>query len=59
MAGLKVPDDVAMIAYPKGVRIRRVRVRAAPKPAARLKGSNKPLIISRQELRDSRTPREE
>jgi hypothetical protein len=53
MAGLKVPDHVALIAYPKGVRIRRVRVRAIPHSPAKSQ-SKKPLIVSRRALRESR-----
>ena len=52
--GLAIPPQVAVIAYPRGVRIRRVRVRAIekPKPSG---SSRKPLIVSRRALHGSRS----
>ena len=51
--GLSVPPQVAVITYPTGCRIRRVRVRAVRTPAR--KGGQKPLIVSRRALEASRT----
>jgi len=54
-SGLSVPPQVAVISYPRGCRIRRVRVRALDQPpAARIEGK-KPLIVSRRRLRQSGT----
>jgi hypothetical protein len=52
-SGLSVPPQVAVISYPRGCRIRRVRVRALEQPpAAKLEGK-KPLIVSRRALRQA------
>jgi len=53
IAGLKIPTNVAVISYPRGCRIRRVRVRAQKQPAP---GGEKrrPLIVSRRALRGPR-----
>jgi hypothetical protein len=53
-ASLRVPKQVAAITYPRGCRIRRVRVRAleaAPEPA----DPSKPLIVSRRALKEARS----
>ena len=49
--GLRIPPNVASITYPRGVRIRRVRVRALKQPANG--GDKRPLIVSRRALRGS------
>ena len=51
--GLSVPPQVAVITYPTGCRIRRVRVRAVRTPAR--EGGRKPVIVSRRALEASRT----
>ena len=50
--GLRIPPNVASITYPRGVRIRRVRVRALKQPANG-GGEKRPLIVSRRALRGS------
>jgi hypothetical protein len=52
-AGLSLPPQIAAITYPRGCRIRRVRVRALEGvvlPA----GDRRPLIVSRRALEESR-----
>jgi hypothetical protein len=58
LSGLRIPQQVAVISYPRGCRIRRVRVRAldengepVPAPAA---SGKKPLIVSKRKLQQSR-----
>jgi hypothetical protein len=51
--GLRVPPTVAAVSYPRGCRIRRVRVRA-PKPTAGSGEKRRPVIVSRRALRGSR-----
>jgi hypothetical protein len=54
LAGLRIPQQVAAISYPRGCRIRRVRVRSVDQPAP--SGDTKaPLIVSRKALQDSRS----
>jgi hypothetical protein len=52
IAGLSVPTQVAVISYPRGCRIRRVRVRAARTPAR--EGKRQAVIVSRRALEASR-----
>jgi hypothetical protein len=56
MARLTIPAQVASISYPRGCRIRRVRVPAIEQPAAEA-GKQKPVIVSRRALKHSRTAR--
>jgi hypothetical protein len=51
--GLRMPPTVAVVSYPRGCRIRRVRVRA-PKPTAAGGEKRRPVIVSRRALRGSR-----
>ena len=51
--GLRMPPTVASVSYPRGCRIRRVRVRA-PKTTAASGGKRRPVILSRRALRGSR-----
>ena len=53
IAGLRMPSTVASVTYPRGCRIRRVRVRA-PQPAATNGDKRRPVIVSRRALRGSR-----
>ena len=53
IAGLRMPPTVAAVTYPRGCRIRRVRVRA-PKPTAASGDKRRPVIVSRRALRGSR-----
>ena len=53
IAGLRMPPTVAAVTYPRGCRIRRVRVRA-PKPTAASGEKRRPVIVSRRALRGSR-----
>jgi hypothetical protein len=54
IAGLSIPAHVATITYPRGCRIRRVRVRAVDRP--RPSGSNRqPVIVSRRALEENRS----
>jgi hypothetical protein len=55
MAHLTIPPQVAGITYPRGCRIRRVRVRDVEQPAAARGGNQKPLIVSRRALKHART----
>jgi len=48
--GLKIPPHVAAMSYPRGVRIRRLRV-AAPKNAGATTEKRHPLTVSRRTLR--------
>jgi hypothetical protein len=59
MARLTIPAPVANISYPRGCRIRRVRVRAVEQPAAEGRNGNggKPVIVSRRALKSSRARR--
>ena len=52
IARLSIPPQIAVIAYPRGCRIRRVRVRApaAPQPLR----SAQPVIVSARALREAR-----
>jgi hypothetical protein len=50
--GLRIPPNVASISYPRGVRIRRVRVPALKQPVNG-GGEKRPVILSRRALRDS------
>ena len=52
MAGLSIPPHVAAVAYPRGCRIRRVRV-PAPRPAPRSR-MTRPVILSKRALADAR-----
>jgi hypothetical protein len=52
MAGLSIPPHVAAVAYPRGCRIRRVRV-PAPRPAPRSR-LTRPLILSKRALAEAR-----
>ena len=51
--GLRMPPTVAAVSYPRGCRIRRVRVRA-PKTTAASGEKRRPVIVSRRALRGSR-----
>jgi hypothetical protein len=51
LAGLSVPPQVAVISYPRGCRIRRVRVRALEQPPPGKVEGGKPVIVSRRALR--------
>ncbi len=53
MAGLRVPATVAAVTYPRGCRIRRVRVKA-PKATGTTGDKRRPVIVSRRALRGSR-----
>ncbi len=53
IAGLRVPTTVAAVTYPRGCRIRRVRVRA-PKHTATTGEKRRTVIVSRRALRGSR-----
>jgi hypothetical protein len=53
ISGLRVPPTVAAVSYPRGCRIRRVRVRA-PKTTAATGEKRRPVIVSRRALRGSR-----
>ena len=55
IAGLSVPPQVAAITYPRGCRLRRVRVRAAQTSTA--DGTRQPVIVSRRALRATRAAR--
>jgi hypothetical protein len=62
MARLTIPAPVANISYPRGCRIRRVRVRAVDQPAGEGGNGNggnggKPVIVSRRALKSSRARR--
>jgi hypothetical protein len=46
-ARLGVPDDVASVAYPEGVRIRRVRVCAARDAQSKLQGA---MLLGKRKL---------
>ena len=52
IAGLSVPPQVAVITYPRGCRIRRVRVRAVRTPEDA--GSRQALIVSKRALQANR-----
>ena len=52
MAGLRVPLTVAAVTYPRGCRIRRVRVKA-PKVTNTTGDKRRPVILSRRALRGS------
>ncbi len=52
MAGLRVPATVAAVTYPRGCRIRRVRVKA-PKATGKTGEKRRPVILSRRALRGS------
>ena len=53
IAGLSIPAHVATITYPRGCRIRRVRVRAVKRP--RSSGAHRqPVILSRRALEENR-----
>jgi hypothetical protein len=52
MAGLSIPTHVAVVAYARGCRIRRVRV-PAPRPASRARLS-RPVILSKRALHAAR-----
>ena len=52
IAGLSVPTQVAVITYPRGCRIRRVRVRASRTPEDA--GSRQALIVSKRALQANR-----
>jgi hypothetical protein len=52
ITGLAVPVDVAAVTYPRGCRIRRVRVPAGARPA---RTGSKPLILSRRTLNENRS----
>ena len=52
ISGLSIPTHVASVAYPRGCRIRRVRV-PAPRPAPRSR-LTRPLILSKRALADAR-----
>jgi hypothetical protein len=54
LSGLHIPQQVAAISYPRGCRIRRVRVRALDQPAAP-SDSKSTLIVSKKALQESRT----
>jgi hypothetical protein len=56
MSRLTIPAPVANISYPRGCRIRRVRVRAIDQPPAE-GGKRKPVIVSRRALKSSRSTR--
>jgi hypothetical protein len=51
IAGLAVPPQVAGVSYARGVRIRRVRVRASTAP--RVQGAPQ-VIVSKEKLADKR-----
>ena len=53
MAGLRMPSTVAAVTYPRGCRIRRVRVKA-PKVTGATGDKRRPVIVSRRALRGSR-----
>jgi hypothetical protein len=53
IGGLRMPPTVAAVTYPRGCRIRRVRVRA-PKATAASGDKRRPVIVSRRALRGSR-----
>jgi hypothetical protein len=53
IAGLRIPAPVAAVSYPRGCRIRRVRVRAQ-KQATPGGEKRRPLIVSRRALKGSR-----
>jgi hypothetical protein len=58
IARLHLPSSVAAVTYPKGCRIRRVRV--IPQKAARKTKSDEPLVIlSRKRLQEIREEAEE
>jgi hypothetical protein len=48
--GFRIPPTVAAVSYPRGCRIRRVRVRAQKAPAASGE-KRRPVIVSRRALR--------
>jgi len=52
IAAMSIPAHVAMITYPRGCRIRRVRVRAVARP--RGSGHRQPVILSRRALEENR-----
>ncbi len=54
-SSLSVPPHVAAVTYPRGCRIRRVRVRALEQPVeAAAERTRKPLIVSRRALQETR-----
>jgi hypothetical protein len=55
-AGLTLPPQVAAISYPRGCRIRRVRVRSAERPRA-TRGDRRTVIVSRRALEENRPDR--
>jgi hypothetical protein len=54
LSGLRIPPHVAAIGYPRGCRIRRVRVRALDEPGAPPAPAKKPVIVSKKALQQSR-----
>jgi hypothetical protein len=54
ISGLRIPTTVAAISYPRGCRIRRVRVRAQQQAGAAAGERRRPVIVSRRALRGSR-----
>jgi hypothetical protein len=52
ISGLRIPTPVAAVSYPRGCRIRRVRVKAQKQQAAAGQ-ARQPLIVSRRALRGS------
>jgi hypothetical protein len=56
MSRLTIPAPVASITYPRGCRIRRVRVPAIEQPASD-GGKRKPVIVSRRVLKSRSTRR--
>ena len=51
IAGFRVPTTVAAVTYPRGCRIRRVRVKA-PKVTSTPGDKTRPVILSRRALRN-------
>jgi hypothetical protein len=56
LSGLRIPQHVAIISYPRGCRIRRVRVRALEQPDAPA-DSKSTVIVSRKALEQTRGKR--
>jgi hypothetical protein len=54
-SSLTVPAPVAAVTYPRGCRIRRVRVRTLEQPTEAMpEKTRKPLIVSRRALQETR-----
>ena len=59
IAGLAIPTGVASVAYPRGCRIRRLRMTHADRPRTPQAPDDPVIILSRRRLREDRAEQEE